>query len=324
MHMTASDKAVQSSKNVKARSERYAQAMAAMGRSRVVELAPIATHAAAAKGAMLDMMSGTGFVSQYLCKPFDSIHAIDRMTASMPEEAPVSRYFECDVTQADMAELIGCEYDAIISLAGFHHLLPEKRALSHERQIAAYRVNCLKQWRTLLKDGGRLVLADVPAPGQFFSQEALRETSDIGAFPHLRTALAKLPAMPFCEHRDSKPEPACFFDEFVARESITPHIAFFETESSLSLLLKRAGFTNIRTGIHFTPWYFQNLNQSAWFTHNLFGIGTKQYDSPSSMPRAFLENIHRAVNTHLSTWPADDGGFWIGWKLLYASAENNG
>jgi SAM-dependent methyltransferase len=295
-----------------------------LGCSRILELLPLAACTAPAKGAMLDMMSGTGFVSQYLGKPFDSIHAIDRMMASMSGESCISRYLECDAARTDIAELVCFKYDTIISLAGFHHLLPEGFTLCNEKQVAEYRIDCLKKWRNLLKDGGRLVLSDVPAPGQTRQSEANRATPEVEAFPDIEAILAELPPTPFGLRQDSKPEPARFFDEFVAHESISPHIAFFETESRLSSLLKRAGYTNIKTGIYFTPWYFQNPNEAAWFAHNLFGIGAERYDSPDLMAADLAVRIHHAIETHLGCWSSDDGGFWIGWKLLYASAEAKG
>jgi hypothetical protein len=309
---------------LQARVMRYAKAMASLGRSRILELLPLAAHAAPARGAMLDMMSGTGFVSQYLGKPFDPIHAIDKMMASTSRESCISRHIACDAARPYMEEVVCFKYDTIISLAGFHHLLPEGFPLCSEKEVAEYRIECLKKWRNLLKNGGRLILGDVPASGQRRQPEANRRTSEVAVFPDLRMELAELPPTPFVTNQDSKPEPACFFDEFVAHKSITPHIAFFETESSLSSLLKCAGYTNIKTDIHFTPWYFQNPNEAAWFVHNLFGIGMGRYDSPLLMPEELVKQIHRAVETHLDSWFGDDGGFWIGWKLLYASAETNG
>jgi len=304
------------------RAKRYAQAMKASGHSRIMELLPLIVHISAEKGSMLDMMSGTGFVSQYLGRYFDTIHAIDKMTGMIPEDSHISRKLECDASREDIADLTCFKYDTIISLASFHHIHPQAFPLCTEEQVVDYRVACLSKWRELIRDGGYLVLADVSAPGQI-PNGSIQITPKISAFPDLEAQLGELPSASLFTPKSIGTEPSHFFDEFVAHKSITPHVGVFETELSLSLLLKKAGYTNIKTSVHFVPWHFQNMDEAIWFIHNLFGIGTKQYESTAEIPQELVEQIHHAIEAHLCSWPAGKGGIWIGWKLLYASAEKN-
>ncbi|MBC2714962.1 MAG: hypothetical protein HF978_06595 [Desulfobacteraceae bacterium] len=322
IHATESNEIVEADNNLKAREERYAEAMAELGKCRILELLPLAAYTGPSKGVLLDMMSGTGFVSDYLGEPFETVHAIDKMAEPLPKKSGISHYSKCDAAQPEVGNLIISKYDRVITLAGLHHLLPENYSQFDKNKVIEYRIDCLSKWRHLIKDGGRIVVGDVPARGQAIQHEKFQGLPNLDDFNNIASEHSRLSPMPFQLISESNPEPAIFFEEFVTNESIMPHIAFFESENSLSNLLQRAGYTNIKTGIHFTPWYFKNSNEAAWFIHTLFSIGTKQYNAPDLMPPDFIKWILDAVERYLGYCNTDDEGFWIGWKLLYASAEN--
>lgn len=302
------------------RALRYNQAMRACGGSRVKELIPIAESVEPAAGHLLDMMSGNGFVSRFLGAGFDVVHSLDHNPPSSLAFSNGSIFLQYDAALPDLAKMVKFRYDRIVSLAGFHHLIPHDTGPGlPSSQIHAYRVRCLSQWFDLLVQGGRLVIGDVPATNQPALSAA--PPSAVLCFPDLQKALTDLPRIPVEDVHNADPEPACFFDELVAMESITPHVAVFETEASLALLLEDAGFSNVKTSVHYTPWLFSDSQEAAWFMHHLFGIGKETFEEPSDLPLDLMDHLLAAADRFLGCGSIQSGGFWIGWKLLYASGE---
>jgi hypothetical protein len=152
------------------RTARYSLAMHFCGNSRLFELTPISSFASPAKGNLLDVMSGDGFVSRYLGGPFKVVHAVDENAVPFSMSSNVTHFFQCDAGNPDLIESLGYRYNRIIALAGFHHLMPGPSSMPE--QILEYRVQCLIRWRALLVRGGRLVIGDVPAPNQPASSHA--------------------------------------------------------------------------------------------------------------------------------------------------------
>jgi len=305
----------------KTRVARYARAMRALGESRVLELSPIASYVLPGVGLLLDMMAGDGFVSRYIGGGFDEIHAIDEAVVPSDKQYSFGRLFQCDAAYPKIPSKFAGKYTRIISLAGFHHLLPptgDGQLMTDS--IEDYRVRCLGRWRELLADGSRLVVGDVPAANESACGLApLAVPPECHALQEILSGLPHLSVETSCE---AKPEPAAFFDDFVSQESITPHVSAFETQASMQWLLERAGFRNVKTAVYLTPWYFGNAREAAWFVHQLFGIDERDFTRPADLPHKFADRVLASVERHLGCGSTESGEFWIGWKLLYAVGDN--
>ena len=319
MNIFLSRKSAFKNNNYTARAFRYALAMNAYSSSRVFELLPIAASINPVKGSLLDMMCGSGFVSQYLGGAFSSVDAVDQTMNFYVGNKNSHCLHQCDVGDANIVSNTPKKYDHIISLAGFHHLLPCD--LSNEKSddsISSHRIQCLARWSNLLSRDGRLIIADVPSAGQ-----PLRcfPHSVASSFPLVENSLQDIGCVDESDIVRADPNPALFFKQFVDKKSITPHISCFETELSLSLLLESSGYKNIQAATYLTPWIFDNTSQAIWFLHHIFGIGVKTFKTPEEIPSSFMNDVLTAVNEYLGCGHTKTGKFWIGWKLFYLSGD---
>ena len=305
-----------------ARAFRYSLAMNLCSKSRIYELLPIVARINPDQNRLLDLMSGNGFISQYFGNAFLSVDALDKTTKFYVGSKNTNHVLKCDAADECIVSKVSKKYDHIISLSGLHHLLPcaSSNIESHDTMID-YRTQCLTRWKSLLSDRGRLIIVDVPSIHQvswdFFPY------APASTFPLIENALQSVGYFEENTFISVDPKPTLFFDQFVDQNSITPHTAHFETESSLSLMLESAGYSNIQAATFFTPWIFDNTCQAIWFFHQLFGIGMKTYHTPDEIPQDLTSDILTAIRKFLGCGYTETGKFWVGWKLFYLSGDQS-
>jgi len=270
---------------------------------------------------MLDIFGGAGFASDWLAPVFRRIDLIDETASLLPAPSTKRKVYEGDACRESGLRQLPGEYDVAVCLAGFHHILAEEAerdsslsALDTER----VRLGVLRRWRALLRPGGRLILADVPQTGEVTSSENGRGRDYVANLPNLKAALGRaagptleIPAFPIA------PEPAAFFDEFVASECPSGHAACFETANHVAQIMREAGFTNVQTAVRITPWCFPTVGDATWFLHELFGIGGESISEPLVLPCQKAGFVGDAIDRYLGSCQTKAGTL-IGWRLLYA------
>ena len=144
-------------------SARHMAAMARFPSSRWLEVAPFQYLLPPRCSYLLDLFAGTGFASESLHGLFHEAFLLEPHVASSLKGSKNSRQLRACALSAE--SFIGLpRMDLAIGLAGFHHVLgpgPLEDRISHRQQ----RLEALRLWRSRLTSNGRLVIADVPAPG---------------------------------------------------------------------------------------------------------------------------------------------------------------
>jgi SAM-dependent methyltransferase len=302
------------------RSRRYALAMRRSALARVLELLPMATASGSPRGALLDLMSGSGFASDLLGERFTTREAADICGASFAPENPVQAFFQCD------AALLGRfagenRFDRVVCLGGFHHLLPPGGIPDNQALLPDYRVSALVQWRQLLRPGGRLIIADVPALPAPAALPCPAPDHLQADYPALYRAISKLPLERLRSVPRWSPDPAQFLTEFVGHHSCTRHLAGFETAESIQSLLQAAGFRKTTVSQHTTPWVFPSRLEAAWFISNLFGIVGAGSAHPEKLPAAQFESIWTEVERYLGIRHLGEQQCAVGWALFCAVGQ---
>lgn len=302
---------------------RYAAAMSGFPRAREAEFAEIAALAGRRGGTALDLFGGTGILADRLAPSFRRIDIIDQTAALLPAPASKIRVFEGDACSDAGLEQLPGGYEVAVCLAGFHHVIAEgvgSAAACDSTGVEDLRLDALSRWRSLLRPGGRLILADVPRA----------TNSQYDTTPEITTVTPKLAQtlqLLAVEARASTffaktPEPADFFDAFVTSECPNGHTASFETADHISQMMRKTGYINVRTSVRITPWYFGNARNAFWFVHELFGIGPSAVSKPAALPDDRLALVRSGVSEFLGLRETKNGCL-LGWKLLYASGERS-
>lgn len=112
-----------------------------------------------------------------------------------------------------------------------------------------------------------------------------------------------------------------FFEDIVAKHSITPHIARFVHPDELYSWLKKAKLDKIFVGVVSTPWSFKNIPNSISFVRKTFGLAEKKDCGP---PLNIEENrviddakLYKAIDNYLGYSKRSN----IRWWLMYGYGE---
>ncbi len=291
---------------------KYEAAMKACPTARFAELIPIA-NLQVSPGVLFDLMGGSGYVSEHLGVYFEKTYLIDQCSSHFPGyNREKTTYIHADAAHIDFQNLALPPADSMVCLAGFHHL-PEEPVSPSADAVNAFRTEVLKSWRSGLRVGGRLIIADVASDdavlpiGQLDEKELEKRLSNVTA---LRGVNMSSP--------DMNPQPAKFLNRFVNEESIGGHDCQFENVTSIKQKLEAAGYCNIDARVYYTPWVFSNKMSAIGFVAELFGIG----DDPSVSQEGKLLPVGlktlSAIEKYLGMDMLPDGRCVIHWKLLYA------
>jgi len=186
-----------------------------------------------------------------------------------------------------------------------------------------FRKNGLSNWCKLLVPGGRLIIADVPASGELSESYPSDMNSELPkAFQVGIERMAMQLSTLFSEPKIN-PEPARFFDEFVADNGSVGHQASYESKDSLHNLMVDAGFQNVHSSVISTPWMFRSIIDALWFFHELFGIGNNPVLAPELMSEVIASAVEKALKSYLGIVELPDGGCLVGWKLLYVWGDRS-
>lgn len=323
-HMNVLSKKEMSKKAFCLKAERYGKAMAHLSNARIGELLPMISMLPTAADSLLDIFSGTGFVSDYFGEYFQDVTLMDQVKEVLPLPT-LNRHIICGNALLDTdIERLSDSYRAAINLGALHHILPENQEQSTREDITSLRKNALRRWRKFLKPGGRLIIADVPSVGEIPVPviSLLQQTSEIPK--RLQQAVSGVLCdkdnFEFDGHSD--PEPAKFFDEFVSSYCPYGHQAYFESSSGLVQIMRESGFHNIHATVVVTPWRFRTFGDAIWFFHELFAIGEDTYQTPADLPDANVTLVESALKKYLGIYKSGRGQYTVGWKLLYVWGDN--
>ena len=317
--------------------------VAAMGTfpgSRCFEVSPLPYLLSEGRSCLFDLFAGTGFASYYIHTWFGGRFLFEPHVAPLRVAGPNTerhRWHRSCALSAESFEGLPAA-DMAVCLAGFHHVLgvgnPRDRD-SHRRQ----RLEVLELWRSRLAHGGRLLIADVPMAGTATGWVegdldglmlpagcAVGPKAQVGTQPtfpphshDLTGYLAEITA--FCrELRLSDPEPAIFFDQVVAEQSLYGHVACLDSPQELASLFRDAGFEHVRAFVAPTPWLFPSKADAIWFVHELLGIG-QPCDHPSALGPAELESLEAGIRNHLDLRQVSEGVWAVAWKLMYVAGD---
>ena len=316
--------------------------MAAFPDSRRLELAPLQFVLPESRRCLLDLFAGTGFVSGSLGRFFASTVLVEpHVEPAVADGRRLRRYQACALSASSFESLAGV--DLAVCLAGLHHVLgpgsPEDRG-SHRQQ----RLEAMRLWRSRLASGGRLVIADVPAPGTktgwaegpldglsnepqslrsgniFFSvPDGLAEFTEALTCSRLRDYLARMTSL--CQELGlGEAEPATFFDRVVSRLSPYGHVACFNSPWELADLFREAEFENVRAFVAPTPWLFPSKAEAVWFVHELLGIG-QPCGTAEKLPTHEREPVEGGIFDYLGLRQLPDGFWVVSWKLMYVVGD---
>ena len=318
---------------------RHIAAMNSFPDARALEVHPLSLMIPQSRNVLLDLFAGTGLVAKSLGRFFDHTVLVDSC-AALPEPVGPSANRICgdaichetldSLSQADMA----------VCLASFHHVLAEGQARAGRRLHTRLKLEVLRAWRRKLTPGGRLIIADVPAPGTSIasvtgsglgeSSGALAETAhlmgkgaEIFAPARQCKTLSDYLAQASVATADiglKEPEPASFFDHVVSRVSPQGHVADFNTPEELVTLFGEAGYGNVQAFVAPTPWLFRSRPDALWFVHELLSLG-HPCPSPEKLTDKDKANLEQGIADHLDLRQLPDESWALSWKLMYVAGD---
>jgi len=181
---------------------------------------------------VLEIGSGTGFLTGYLLNLGFSVDAIDTEFA---EPAGVNMFWTFDVKTGLPAELPHNHYNIIISLAAMHHIADMN---THTAPEPFY-----SQCQRVLKPGGKLLLIDV-APEEDAGRSGFWNSARTGSF----------------------------FHNIVDKYCVPPHQGVYMKSISTTRSLKKVGFVDIIHKDYPCPWCFRNEETMCTFFKQLFNL----------------------------------------------------
>jgi len=316
--------------------------MAGLPDSRQLELAPLRYLLPENRRYLLDLFAGTGFASSLIERFFDSTVLVEpHVEPAAASNEGQQQYKGCALSASSFESLPGADF--AVCLAGFHHILgpesPDSKASHHQQRMEALRL-----WRSRLVSGGRLVIADVPAPGSrigwtdgplgnlasvsepeqdgntCFAVDDAVGFSQALASSHVGDYVAGITSL--CRELGlGEAEPAEFFDNVVSELSPYGHVACFNSPQELCDLFREAGFENIRAFVAPTPWLFPTKVDAFWFVHELLGIGQPCSTTEELLTARERQPVESGVSDHLGLRQLPDGTWGISWKLMYVVGD---
>ncbi len=327
------------------KASRYILALKEIPFARLMELLPILYLLPSKRDVFLDLFAGTGFVSQFLASRFSKIIQIDEVEALLNSYIYPSISIKGDALDPDVLSLVHNKVNMAICFAGFHHILKKKNGDLDEHMTERLRISALAEWREVLDKDGRLLIVDVPAPGNIISSKTTLPihsafSTDIpGDYvaPANQIFRAIGGRNPFAGTDNSdgiksyldklmfdqagfnwrEPEPAEFFESFVSYNSTVGHQAYFQSVENLLQCFQNAGFSKVDSFVAPTPWFFEKRSQALWFINELFAISEVPYATPDELSEEDSIILSEAVDRYLGFTDLPGGACVIWWKLMY-------
>ena len=313
--------------------------------ARLMELMPILCLLPSKKKVFLDLFAGTGFVSQFLASQFLKIIQIDEVEAFLNSYIYPSISIKGDALDPEVLSVVHDKVNMAVCFAGFHHILQKNNGELDEQTTERLRTSALAEWREMLDKDGRLLVVDVPAPGNMVSpgttlpihsafstdipgdyvspaNQIFRAIGGKNPFDgtdnshDLKSYLDKL-MFDLAEFNWQEPEPAEFFESFVSCNSTVGHKAYFQSVENLVQCFKNAGFSKVDSFVAPTPWFFKKRSQALWFINELFAISEVPYATPDEVSEEDSIILSEAVNRYLGFTDLPGGACVIWWKLMY-------
>lgn len=313
--------------------------------ARLMELMPILYLLPTKKDVFLDLFAGTGFASQFLASQFSKIIQIDEIEAFLNSYIYPSISIKGDALDPDVLSVVQDKVNMAICFAGFHHILQKNNGELDEHITERLRISALAEWREMLDEDGRLLIVDVPAPGNMINSEitlpihsafSIEIPSDYvspakqifraiggrdpldgtdnsnGLKSYLDKLMSDLSGLNWQE-----PEPAEFLESFVSYYSTAGHQAYFQSVENMLQCFKNAGFSKVDSFVAPTPWFFEKRSQALWFINELFAISEVSYTAPDELSEEDSIILSEAVDRYLGFTDLPGGACLIWWKLMY-------
>lgn len=313
--------------------------------ARLMELMPILYLLPSKKDVFLDLFAGTGFVSQFLASQFSKIIQIDEVEAFLNSYIYPSISIKGDALDPDVLSVVHDKVNMAVCFAGFHHILQKNNSELDEQMTERLRISVLAEWRKKLDKDGRLLVVDVPAPGNMINPKTTLpihsafsiEIPEDYVLPAkqifraiggrdpldgtdnsngLKSYIDKLMS-DLSGFNRQEPEPAEFFESFVSHNSTVGHKAYFQSVENLVQCFKNAGFSKVDSFVAPTPWFFEKRSQALWFINELFAISEVSYATPDEVSEEDLIILSEAVDRYLGFTDLPGGACVIWWKLMY-------
>jgi protein-L-isoaspartate O-methyltransferase len=300
--------------------------MAKLPYARIMEVAWTNWFLPPKRNSMLDIMGGTGFVSNFMSPFFEKAVILDESKDILPPSSSKCISITGDATKEVEFEKLANQYDLAINLGGFHHITAVSENATE---------NIVNSWSNTLNQNGRLIIADVPFQGQ----SANSKVEHNGHEPEISEILNILPKWKLPQttrhftdwclslrsatnnmlHKE--PEPADFFDHVVAKLCPNGHEANFRDVEILKKVFCNLGLKNVSGFVLLTPWLFEDRRQAAWFINELFAFGDQAFNSPEVFPQDKVDEVMELIKNYLGYAVLNNGTCVTGWKLMVVMGD---
>lgn len=219
------------------RLERYKLAHEYSPNARFRELLAIETFLSEPHlGTVLEIGSGTGFLTNWLLKRSTIVDTVD---ISAEVIKGVRKHFQTELKDRLPTALPSKSYDLVISLASFHHIINKPEALPFDLLI---------DLDSILKPGGKLLIIDVPS------------TYDVWAFSNKTEQF-------------SYELTSYFFTKVVDRFSKPCHNGTYLNSIAITKQINNnLGWQLINRELLYSPWEFTNEEEAYNFLITLFNL----------------------------------------------------
>jgi len=294
---------------------------------------------------IIDVLCGTGYLAEAL-QPLGKITLAD-LTSELLSDVQVrdARKVELDAISL-LPRVIHDEFDAIVSLAGLHHVyLYESARHTLLDDSIDLQIDALCSWGGMLRNsGGIMIIADVPhwTPAELSGHQSFGDQSSVrfdltGAVelqPYFEKALRVIgfreelnsirtldqyvnsPHWNALKHARGFTSPENFFYDEVSSTSTVGHDGVFIRPSKLCQALQERGFDVVGTQIP-TPWIFKSEREAAWFFTELFSIGEEHQRSADMSATMSQQFVRSKLSRMLGVTNLRSGGIAIWWQLYY-------
>lgn len=272
---------------------------------------------------IVDLMSGTGVVSEYLTAAgFGCVHSIEACHEMLPSSDKREKFSRNEIrTLADALPMIrDIKPGVIVSLAGFHHLIQhDGRRVDRFRSVLS-QVKVIEEFTPLLKARGVFLIVDLVEPDAGADSRRL-EPWDASVFrgatvlpESVKNSLIHTKTLEeydrvVCEMLgNSKDNPTLsWFREVVDAETVLGHDDVALSNELLEVLRRHH---QVQWGSFHCPWIFETESKLKFFLARKFGFLVDRKPVDLNLTD-LIENARTYAGLHI----LENGRIAFGWNL---------
>lgn len=332
-----------------AKAERFHSAFESAPAARTLELLPLlfflgncSRKKSWREAVAADLLCGDGHFVKGLDGCFRHVHGVD-LSPGLLGYFPKTATTTATITALDeSSEILKSKIkpDAIISVAGLHHIYSMKNGAVDPALSDARQVEVLANWMNCLPKDGVMVIADIPDPdsvGNYSLADRDWQIHDSILEDRVKSrveALAhelKLPSVPWqarpdtikdyvrqvleFSHCSQRAQPGQWFREVVAKQSLFGHVDHFPIPANLLPKLKAHGYAVEYYDLP-TPLMFASLDAALFFMYEAFALGPR-VRSVVEIPDASRQVLKEQIAEHLGIQTLSAGQVSVGWRSGY-------